>query len=271
MEKDQCVGKTRKLLPMKLKFSWRLMTVLALTAGSLKAGLLAHYSFDTDFSDASGNGNDLVAGLGTPSLTTTVGEYAFGGGALDLDSTISNQVYLNLTNPITFGATDAWSVAFWARHRPGNDGRTGMIVGDLTAADFIWIPRDGAIAGLRFRNSASGNADYTTPPAGVEPAGVYHHYAVVADGAGNLEVFYDNASLGTMAMATNFDITSVGQAFNQATQSMNGQIDELYIYNEAIDSAKINELFAATSGPDLTPPTLEPANISDNRGGGGGR
>ncbi|MDB9925454.1 hypothetical protein OAD08_00420 [bacterium] len=42
MEKDQCVGKTRKLLPMKLKFSWkRLMTVLALTAGSLKAGLTA--------------------------------------------------------------------------------------------------------------------------------------------------------------------------------------------------------------------------------------
>lgn len=69
------------------------------------------------------------------------------------------------------------------------------------------------------------------------------------DASGNVEVFYDNASLGTIAIATNFDITSVGQGFNAPLQSMNGQIDELYIYNEAIDSAKINELFGSTSGP----------------------
>jgi hypothetical protein len=219
-------------------------------AGIAGGGVIGHWSFDTDFTDSSSSNNDLTVGVGPATITTTAGEHAFGGGALDLDSTTSNQRYLDLTNPITFGATDAWSVAFWARHRPGNDGRTGMIIGDRTSTDFIWIPRDGAVDGLRYRNTSNNNADYVTPPAGVEAAGVYHHFAVIADGTGNVEVFYDNASLGSTSIATTFKITSVGQAFNQNTQSMNGQIDELYIFDEAIDSDVVNSLFANNQVPE---------------------
>ena len=214
--------------------------------GPAYASLIAHYSFNSDFTDESGNANHLTGGFGTPRISTTAGEFALGGGALDLDSTTSNKEYLKLTTPITFGAGDPWSVAFWARHRPGNDGRAGMIVGDLTSTDFIWIPRDGVVDGIRFRSSSGENADYNID---VQPAGVFHHWALIADGVGSIEVYYDNASLGAQSSDTTLTITSVGHAFNSAVHSMNGQIDELYLYDDAIDAAKINTLFLRVPEP----------------------
>jgi len=81
-------------------------------------------------------------------------------------------------------------------------------------------------------------------------------------------LFYDNDSLGTIAIATAFDVTSVGQAFSQTTQSMDGQIDELDIYDEAISPVRINELFMGSSEPDMTSPVLTGSDITDDRGGG---
>jgi len=232
------------------------------------APLIAHYSFDSDFTDSSANSNDLTEVVPPPTsapttITTAAGEHMFGGGAADFDSLLSDAAYLELTSNLSFGASDPWSVVFWARHRPDNDGRSGMIVGDLTNRDFIWIPRDGAVDGLRFRNSLTGDADFTTPPDGVEPAGDFHHFAVIADGVGNVEVYYDNVSLGSIAYDTTFDITSVGHGFNQNTQSMNGQIDELYIYDEAIDATEVSRLF---EGGDLGPEfVITSFSVSENR------
>ena len=47
---------------------------------------------------------------------------------------------------------------------------------------------------------------------------------------------------------------------------MNGQIDELYIYDQAIDATKVDELFSRC--PDATPPTLASSDIVDDKGGG---
>ncbi|MDB4537519.1 hypothetical protein N9230_02780 [Akkermansiaceae bacterium] len=243
-----------------------ILAALGLLLAPAHAELLAYYPFDDNFEDASGNENHLTVGAGTPTISSIAGEIAQGDGALDLDSTISDQHYLNLTTPISFAAGEPWSISFWARHRPGNDGRSGMIAGDLTNTNFLWIPRDGAVDG--FRNNTGENADYISPPAGVEPAGVYHHWAIVADGAGAIEVFYDNVSLGTQNITTNLDITSIGQAYNQNIQSMNGQIDELRLYDEAIDTATIAELFGEPAEPDLTRPTLTSTDFSDDRSGG---
>ena len=224
---------------------------LFLAVSSAHASLIAHYRFDSDFADASVNANDLTVGGGSPGITTTSGEYRVGAGALDLNSTISDAHYLNLTTPISFSSGDTWSVVFWARHRPGTDDRAGMIVGDLSNSNFIWIPQEGIInGGLRFRNSTGGNGDYTT---GNQPSGVYHHWAVIANGAGSIDGYYDNVFLGSKAVTTDLDITSLGQAFSSAVHSMNGQIDELYIYDEAISAATVNSLFNAVTGPVTIP------------------
>jgi hypothetical protein len=231
--------------------------IFTLAAGdAAQAGVLAHWSFDSDFTDSSGTGNDLTTAAGTPTITSAAGEFVFGGGALDLDSTISNQEHLVLDNQITFGASQAWSVTFWGQRRTNTDDRTGMILGDLTSRDFIWTPADGGgVQGLRFRSSNNTNADYS----GITDDNAFHHWAVIGDGAGNVEVYRDNTSLGTVPIATTFDITNVGHAFNATTQSYDGQLDEIYIFDEAIDAATVDSLFRLNELPSSSAAVPEPA------------
>ncbi|MFT5412848.1 MAG: hypothetical protein ACI9NC_005600, partial [Verrucomicrobiales bacterium] len=212
-------------------------------------GLLAHYPFDSDFTDASGNDNHLNIATGSPSITSAAGERAFGSGAVDIDSTTSTEEYLNLTSPITFGSSDAWSVLFWVRRRPGTDFRSGMLIGNPSNnTDFIWTPDNASqVQGIRLRSSANTNANF----GGFPDDGGFHHWAIIADGAGNVTSYRDNVAQSSVAMTTSFSITSVGQAFNSTTQSMDGQIDELYIYDEAITTSKVEELFLRN---DLTEP-----------------
>ena len=202
---------------------------------------IAHYAFDTDFRDSSGNGNALAIGSGSPSITTNAGEHCFGGGALDLASTISDQSYLSPATSFVFAADQPWSVAFWGRRRPGTDKRTGMVVGNVgNRNDFIWTPNNSSVVqGLRFRNSSGGNADF----AGISDDHQFHHWVVVADGEGNVTAYRDNTPLGAQARATTFLIDGVGHAYNSTIHSYDGQIDELYIFDESIDPNTIDLLY----------------------------
>jgi len=211
------------------------------TSRLFSTGLLAYYSFDSDFTDGSGNGYDLMVATGTPTITHTAGEYVFGGGALDADSTISTQEYLNLTNPITFSNSDAWSVACWARRRPGTDDRSGMVIGDPSnTVDFVRLSNNAAqVQGLRFRSSVNQNANF----GGFPDDNQYHHWAVIADGAGNVTLRRDNVVQPAQSIDSSFSITSVAHAYSATTQSMDGRIDELYIFDEAIDAAAVDNLY----------------------------
>ena len=215
------------------------------------ADLVAHYPFDVDFNDASGNGRHLTIGAGTPSITTASGEQALGGGALDLDKAFNE--YLVLNPGISFDSEDPWSVSFWARRRPGAAAPTGMVVGDNTTTDsFIWLPDNSTVVqGLRFRPVGVGtsqNNDYAT---GHDTN--FHHWVVVADGAGTIRVYRDNNDLGqrTPVAGTNFDINAVGSGYTGTNQIFDGQIDDLRIYDEALDAAAVAVLF---EGGDPEPP-----------------
>jgi len=230
------------------------MAIVAMTSVSASAGVIAHYSFDSDFTD-SASGNDLTKveqGGATAGITTTAGEYVFGGGALDVVSTVSNQAYLNLASPITMGASDAWSVAFWARRAPGSDKRQGMVLGDTSnSTDFIWLSDNSAqVQGLRFRNSDNVTSDF----GGFPDDSLFHHWVVIADGAGSVTAYRDNVSQGSLSASGAFSITSVAAAYNATTHTHNGQMDELYIFDEAIDAATVSSLYGNNVVPE--PATL---------------
>ncbi len=209
-----------------------------------QAGVLAYYSFDTDFTDGSGSSNNLAIVTGTPTITNTAAEYKFGGGALDIDSTTGNQEYLNLNSPIVFGDTAAWSVSFWARRRPNTSDKSGMVLGDTSNnTDFIWLSNNSTqVEGLRFRSSSNTNANFD----GFPDDNLFHHWAVVADGVGNVTAYRDNVSQGSVAITSSFSIASVAHGYSATTQSMDGQIDELYVFDEAIDAATVNSLNEGT-------------------------
>jgi len=215
---------------------------------------LAYYSFDSDFSDASANTNHLSVAEGTPTITTTAGEFRYGGAALDLDSSTSSEEYLDLASAIAFGSNTPWAVSFWARRRPGTGEASGMIIGDpRNNADFIWVPDNPAqVRGLRFRNSAGNSYDYGTFP----DDNAFHHWVVVADGAGNITAYRDSVSLGSRSADTAFDITSVGQAFSTLKQSMDGQIDELRIHSGTLDATAVSNLYHYNTTTAPPPPAV---------------
>jgi len=217
----------------------------------VSASVIAHWSFDTDFTDSSVSGNDLSISAGAPSITTTPGEWRFGGGAVDFTSTTSNAEHLALETAINLAAGDAWSVSFWARRRPGTDKTSGMVLGDLTRNGFIWTPDvGGAVSGggLRFRNSSGASSDFKN----IDDDHEYHHWVVIADGNGAITVYRDNVLLGSQSASTTFDITNVGHAYSATKQSYNGQIDELYVFDGAVGADVVNSLYTTNQVPEPT-------------------
>lgn len=79
------------------------------------AGVWAHYSFDSDFTDSSGNARHgtLVdaAGQGNSAIITTPGNHKFGGGAMDFSD---DRDYLSIPTK-TLSDSDGYTIAFWAQ------------------------------------------------------------------------------------------------------------------------------------------------------------
>lgn len=223
--------------------------LLATVAIPSQAELLAYFPFDSDFNDTSGKDNHLTVTEGEPTITNSDGDFVFGNGALDTDSTTSDREFLTLTNPLVFGESDPWTIAFWAKRREGSDNRQGMVIGDVeNTRDFVWLSNNPTqVQGVRFRSSANSNFNFEVG----EDDAQWHHWALVADGAGNLTVYRDNVALGTQSSNTTFSVKDVAQAYNTNVHSMNGQIDELYIYDEALDAATVDALFQGPSESEL--------------------
>lgn len=93
------------------------------------------------------------------------------------------------------------------RRRPGTDFRSGMVMGDASNnTDFIWTPDNPTqVQGIRLRSSGNTNANFD----GFPDDGGFHHWAIVADGVGNVVSNRDNVLQSSVAMDTSFNITSV--------------------------------------------------------------
>lgn len=226
--------------------------VVTHTPGVSSPVLRAYYPFDSDFTDASGNNNHLTGTSGTPDITTVGAESAVGGGALNLDQS-GTQEHLAFTTPIAFDGTTAWSMAWWGKRGTSALAAQGMIAGTITDSNsFVWTPNNpatGSVEGLRLRDNTGTSTDYDD----IVDDNAYHHWAVVYNGLGSVEVFRDNVSLGSKAFSGNITMTHVGAGTASQNNSFFGQIDELHVYDGAIDSAKINELYSARVIP---PPSV---------------
>lgn len=209
-----------------------------------QSAILAHYSFDSDFTDGSGNGNDLTTSSGTPNITSSAGETAFGGGALNLDQS-GTQEHLQIGSSFSFNGTTPWSVAWWGQRSSSSLGSQGMIAGTIAnSSDFIWTPDNPSVVqGIRVRHTTSDQVD----SGGIIDDNAFHHWAVSYDGLGNLTIWRDNASLGTSGFSGNLDMTHVGAGTATINNSFFGQIDELYIFDEAIDGATVDSLFTSNT------------------------
>lgn len=201
------------------------------------AVLVRHQRFDGDFTDASGNAPPGVPS-GNAALTADPSRVAVGTGALVNDGADASHV--QWASPVVLAAGQPWSVAFWAR-RGETGGNKGMVMGERnTTDDFIWL--NDSFTGLRFRSSTNQSLDFNAPK-----DQALHHYALVADGLGNLRLHVDGSPAAqTLAGNTSLRIDTIAQAYatNSLHYAFQGELDDVRVYTGALTAAEVQALHA---------------------------
>lgn len=220
---------------------------------SSQADVAGHWSFDSNYSDVSGNGwnGTLVdtGTLGNSGISIAVGDYKWGGGAL----TISGELdCVSLASKSLSPGTAGYSISFWGHDRNAVKTQDGMVIGDNTGTNnFIWV--DHNPGGVRYRAASSTyTADFTTTA--VEDKGWHHYVLVVRDADHDAQVndvtlYFDGVSKGdVIGKAAAMTLKAIGHAYS-GTQNYDydGQIDEVWIFNNAIDPAVVASLYTSNS------------------------
>jgi len=215
-----------------------------LSFAPLHAAVYAHYTFDTDYTDSSGNGrNGSLTDIGTTGnsgIISTAGSYVFGGGAVNFSA---DRDYVDVPSG-TFSSGTPYTFAFWARKAPGDTGESAdydMVIGDRNNNNFFIALNDVTGPGLRWRgssNTADRQADLT-----VAKDYMWHHYAIVASGT-TITLYVDGALVGSdLNNFTGFQYNTIGEAYTTSGDfDFNGQIDEVWVFNEALDATSIANL-----------------------------
>lgn len=194
-----------------------------------------HHAYDGNFNDSSVAGNDGTA-AGTASITTDPAAIISGTGSLALDG--ADESFVTLETPGAFTETSPWTATWWAK-RGEIGANKGMVMGlAASTVDFIWLNDN--FTGLRFRSSANATFDFTTPK-----DQEIRHYALVADGAGNLSLYLDGILSQTLTGNTSFAMDSIGKAYPTTSLHYNfqGTLDEVHVFNTALSAGQIETLY----------------------------
>ena len=231
-----------------------LMAVL-LPAAMVRASVYAHYSFDADYTDDSGNArNGTLVDVGTLSnsgITTTAGEHVFGGGALNL---ATDRDYVSLTSE-SFTSGSAYTIAFWAKKNPTttNDGVDwDMVIGDRNNSnDFIAPNSSGDY--VRWRGTSGAQIDASYPGGSSFDDQQWHFYAVTATTGNTWTVYIDGAVANSATVSTGFTYNTIGAAYTAAAGfDFYGQIDEVWVFDQTLTAAQV----AGLGSSNLAPVTL---------------
>jgi len=226
----------------KLIYLVSLVLVLGL-ASTISAELVAHWQFEDDFVDATGNGHD-----GTPNGDPSFVPGRF-GQALELTGTPQ---YVNCGTGVSFttvgdgGTAEGYTISVWIN--PYNPGGDSKICGDLD--DPGW----GAAGGFKLalyqtriesdvRDSSGRFFSRSTDGIALE-ANTWYHVAVVYDDAGDTYTEYINGEVSrsvsvTQGVAASTAEFRIGTDTPNLNYYFNGLLDDLRIYAYALSEQEI--------------------------------
>ena len=227
------------------------LTVLLMSPGQIFGDLVAHWSFDTDYTEDTGAHHGTLVDtntIGNSKLDTTVKQ--FGDGSLQLSSDRSD--YVNIPNSITLSHdNNGYSIAFWAKKNANNN--DSMVLGDrLADPSYIWLQTQDKIF---FRTGTSDSQKTTSKYALTSDTG-WHHIVIVNDGtsSNNMTFYVDNTSAtqtgGTGTHIDAFIVNTIGDAWGNNKWAYNGHIDEVWIFDHAIEPNIVGTLFESNSIPE---------------------
>lgn len=237
-----------KAVDLSLNSSGRSSQVSATPTG--KPALIAHYALDGNTDDSSVNANNTIVTNGSPAFVA--GKY---GSAMALNG--ANQ-YVMLPANLLAGVTN-FTIAVWVNWAGGNAWQRVFDFGNDSTQYLFLTPSSGS-GTLRFAVSTNSYFSEqileTSPP----PVGQWEHVAVTLNGT--VARLYTNGVLATSGAVNlppaifNPALNYLGHSQYEADPSLNGRLDELYIYNYALSSTEISRLATANQPPPPSTPTI---------------
>ncbi len=219
----------------------------------LTNGLVAYYPFNGNANDESVNGNSGT----TYGASLTTDRFGVQGKAMAFNGTnqyiqAPHQAYLNFPD-------GDFTVAFWAVLKDLSQLQyfVGKDMGQGIQNKWIVLYGPGpALRGLSFCINGPGYAYADVNP---EP-GMWHHF-LFRKSSTNYTVFFNGVSVssghGTSTLLTNNSgPLTIGQAENGGY--VNGKMDDIRIYNRALSSNEVAQLYAYESTP-FPPTPIQPA------------
>lgn len=235
-------GSVRGCAPSHRALRVAIAAALSTMGSSAGAGVIAHFSGNSTPNDGVGGMSAHFEGSGGGYGAGVAGDaFEFNGG-----SWIQTDAF-----PTWSLAVTPFTVAAWANFDVIHTGHGGQLPNVLVGVDESggtfqkWVLYLDGAGGLGFHLNGPA-ATWILPPTPIDPKpGQWHHYAVVRAGS-DYTFYYDGVSLGTTTDASTFppDIDAeltIGKA--EALGFVDGRIDEVMIFDEALDADQIQALF----------------------------
>jgi hypothetical protein len=225
-------------------------------APTLIPALIARYAFDGNLEDGSVNANHVIVAEGAPAHVA--GRH---GQALDLDGA-GQHVMLPAT--LLAGVSD-FTIAVWVNWDGGNAWQRIFDWGN-DAAEYMFLTPGSGAGTLRFAVTTGGAGPEQILETGALPVGQWRHVAVTR--AGNTARLYVNGVLADTGAVTiapaDLDpaLNYLGDSQYDADPAFNGRVDELFLYNYALEEDAILSLMN-----NQPPPPPVPVRLSASRSG----
>jgi len=243
-----------------------LITLCGGIASPVEAAVVAHWAFEDDFLDSSGNGNDLTVAAGNPSFDATVPAGGFSTKSAKFDTSDGSD-QLNNTSPNGLDFTSAYSVAGWVKTTTPASGKYHAILWRGVTGGNSDIEIYNAYSGkltVAHNRSNGGSFDfiyYAEPP-----DDTLCHLAVTYDSSEptkKVRVYYDGVEqthtyqtpdLAAPIATAGHDI-SIGKLDSseawQANSFYNGLLDELFVFNKTLTKTQIDSLIQTNDATTL--------------------
>lgn len=205
-------------------------------------GLVAWWGFNGDYLDQSGNANHLVSGGSEP--TSVVDRFGTVNSALEFDGFNTYLTKSNLTSQ--FAQSGSFSFSIWVKKDNTTDGVV-IMSGSAVSDNFIWLLQtegSSAVFGTNKQNSSwvwVNGPDYDLS--------VWDHYVSVYS-SGEMTFYKNGLSEGTSTNSYNANTADlplwIGKGFGGGY--INANIDDVGIWNRAITSDEVMQLYQSTLG-----------------------
>jgi len=224
-----------------------MLTILALMlgmVGTASAALVAHYQFEGNADDSSGNGLN-----GTIHGSAAIVTDAVRGNVLSL---AGDGDYVDCGNDALFDITDSITVAAWVKVDAFNKSFQAVI----TKGDETWkLTRSSQTNSMAFSCNLSGVGAMSANGAVNVNDGQWHHVAGVYDGS-KVDLYVDSALdisvSASGSINTNTAAVMVGQNAVWPGRWWLGLVDDVRIYDRALSEDEIKALFMPVRGRSLS-------------------